>query len=263
MVSPFQAILDYDKSQGIPEGFINWTISQTGRDGAWARLERGELVCDTEFYSAWKSDLEDEKRWRQYFAIYISKQSTPGANRAPEEAAYNVPPLPSIDAEWLHNEMMTIARQLDPHMGPALKRLRQHADRSDGKLIIAALSNTSIFPRGHKLYDNTSTDGKASKRLEGIFDVFVSSAHIGMRKPDDEAYKYAITRVHEHAKTQNYEHDVRPEDIIFLDDIGANLKTAKKLGMRTIKVNLGHNDQAVKDLEAASGLNLTSDKARL
>lgn len=263
VVSPFQVILDYEKSKGIPQGFINWTISQAGREGAWARLERGELVCDQTFYSAWKADLTNEKRWREYYARHLAQQRKENKSHAPEEAAYNVPPVPDIDAEWLHNEMMSIARELDPYMGPALKKLRQYADKSDGKLILGALSNTCIFPPGHKLYDATTSDGKASQGLAGIFDIFISSAHIGMRKPDEEAYKYAIVRLHEFVKTKGYGDGVKPEDIIFLDDIGQNLKTAKNLGMQTIKVSLGHIDQAVKELEKVTGLDLTSDKARL
>lgn len=148
-------------------------------------------------------------------------------------------------------------------MGPALKKLRQYADQSNGKIVIAALSNTSIFPPGHKLYDPTSMDGKASKELEGIFDVFVSSAHVGMRKPDEDMYRYCLIRLREYVRTKGYGDDVKPEDILFLDDIGTNLRTAKKLGMRTIKVNLGRGDLAVKDLEKATGLDLSSDKARL
>ena len=148
-------------------------------------------------------------------------------------------------------------------MGPALKKLRQHADKSGGKLLLGALSNTSIFPPGHKLYDARSIDGKASKRLEGIFDVFVSSAHVGMRKPDEDIYRYAIVRLHEYVKTKGYGDGVKAEDIVFMDDIGTNLRTAKKLGMRTIKVNLGRADLAVKELEKATGLSLIDDKARL
>lgn len=159
--------------------------------------------------------------------------------------------------------MMSIARQLDPHMGPALKKLRQHADRSNGRLILGALSNTSIFPLGHKLYDGATKDGKASSALAGIFDVFISSAHIGMRKPHEEAYQYAITRLHEFVKTKDYRDGVRAEDITFLDDIGQNLRTARKLGMNTIKVNLGRADLAVKELEKITGFDLSSDNARL
>ena len=151
-------------------------------------------------------------------------------------------------------------------MGPALKKLRQYADQNPGKLIIGALSNTSIFPPGHKLYDPTSKDGKASKGLEGIFDVFVSSAHVGMRKPDEDIYRYCLIRLHEFVKTMGYGdgvQGVRAEDVVFIDDIGTNLRTARNLGMRTIKVNLGRADLAVKELEKVTGLDLSDGKARL
>ncbi|KAK5170510.1 uncharacterized protein LTR77_005098 [Saxophila tyrrhenica] len=263
VVSPFQAILDYEKANGIPLGFVNWTISQTNPNGAWQRLERGELLTDKQFFEEWKQDLKDEKRWRTYYAKYVAEQRKQQGGVEPGVADYGVPPLPEIDTEWLHVEMMRIARQLDPYMGPALKKLRQHADQSDGKLVLGALSNTSIFPPGHPLYDASSKDGKASKGLEGIFDVFVSSAHVGMRKPAPDIYQYAITRLHEFVKTQRATQNVRAENIVFVDDIGTNLKTAKSLGMRTIKVNLGRADLAVKELEKITGLDLSGDKARL
>lgn len=262
-MSPFQAILDYEKSKGIPLGYINWTISQTNPNGAWQKLERGEMVTDKTFYAAWKKDLSNEKRWREYYARDLAQKRKEEFSDAAEEAAYNAPPVPDIDTEWLHLEMMTIARELDPHMGPAIKKLRQHADNSGGKIIIGALSNTSIFPPGHPLYDRRTMDGKASKGLDGIFDVFISSAHVGMRKPAEDIYKYCIVRLHEYVKTKQYGDGVKPEDIVFLDDIGTNLKTAKKLGMRTIKVTLGSVDQAVKELEKVTGLELSGDKARL
>lgn len=263
VVSPFQAILDYEKDNGIPLGFINWTISQTNPNGAWQKLERGELLTNKQFSNEWKKDLENEKRWRTYYARYLAEQRKTKGGVEPGVAAYDVPPIPNIDAEWLHVEMMRIARQLDPYMGPALKRLRLYADKNPGKLVLGALSNTSIFPPGHPLYDASTTDGKASKGLDGIFDVFVSSAHVGMRKPDEEIYKYAITRLHEFVKTRDAQSGgVSAKDIVFIDDIGTNLRTARNLGMGTVKVSLGRADLAVKELEKITGLSL-SDQAKL
>lgn len=208
----------------------------------------------------------NEQRWRTYYARHLAEQRKEKLSDAAEETAYNVPPVPDIDTESLHNALMGMARDLDPHMGPALKKLRQYADQNKGKMVIGALSNTSIFPPGHKLYDPSRGDGKPSKGLDGIFDVFVSSAHVGMRKPDKNIYRYAITRLHEFVKTHQYGDGVsgvKPSDIVFIDDIGTNLRTARLLGMRTIKVNLGHVDQAVKELEQLTGLDLSSDRARL
>lgn len=169
---------------------------------------------------------------------------------------FNGPPVPDIDAEWLFWEMMRVAREPDPHMYPALKQLRQYADKHKGSLILAAMSNTSIFPDGHPLNEESETSGHADVKRQ--FDVFVSSAHVGMRKPAEDIYHYTIGRVSEFAVQKGYAaHGVRARDITFLDDIGSNLKTAKRIGMGTIKVDLGRTNEAVKELERRSGITLT------
>ena len=55
---------------------------------------------------------------------------------------------------------------------------------------------------------------------------------------------------------------VKAEDCVFLDDIGENLKTAKTMGMNTIKVVLGKTWRAVKELEQVTGLSLMDEKTR-
>ncbi|RMY29733.1 hypothetical protein D0866_08489 [Hortaea werneckii] len=263
VVSPFQAILDYEKSKGIPPGWVNYSISATNPNGAWQKIERGDILLDADFFREFKADLQDEKRWRTYYAKYLASKRQEKASDAAEEAAYQVPPVPDIEAEWLYWEMMRIARQPDPHMYPALKRLRQAADQSDGKLIIAALSNTSIFPPGHPFNDEKTPDGRQNRELKSLFDIFVSSAHVGMRKPDEDIYRYANTRVHEYVKTKYGGVGIRPEDITFQDDIGSNLRTARRLGMGTIKVQLGRADKAVDELERLTGLQLKDKRSRL
>lgn len=263
VVSPFQAILDYEKSRDIPLGWINFSIAASSPNGAWQKLERGEILLDSNFFRLFKADLSNEKRWREYYARSLSKSKSQRTGQANEEAAYQVPAVPDIDAEWLYWEMMSISREPDPHMWPALQRLRQAADKSKGKLILGALSNTSIFPPDHPFNDETTPEGKQNKALKSVFDIFVSSAHVGMRKPAEDIYKYAITRLHEHVKLNGYGMGVRPHDITFLDDIGGNLRTAKKLGMKTIKVELGRADKAVVELEKMTGLSLQDGKARL
>ncbi|KAF7197042.1 Acyl-CoA dehydrogenase family member 10 [Pseudocercospora fuligena] len=263
VVSPFQAILDYEKSKGIPLGYINYAISASSPDGAWAKIERGDILLDGGFFREFKADLSNERRWREYYARSLAKTRKESLGQAAEETAYQVPPIPDIDVEWLYWEMMRVAREPDPHMWPALQRLRKAADESKGKLILGALSNTSIFPPGHPFNDESTPEGRQNKELKSVFDIFVSSAHVGMRKPHEEIYRYAIVRLHEYVKLNNLGKGVRPQDITFLDDIGGNLRTAKKLGMNTIKVTLGRADLAVAELEKLTGLQLRDDKARL
>jgi putative hydrolase of the HAD superfamily len=52
---------------------------------------------------------------------------------------------------------------------------------------------------------------------------------------------------------------VDPKNCVYLDDLGVNLKPARAMGMTTIKVLSG--DQAIADLEAATGLSLRVDAA--
>jgi putative hydrolase of the HAD superfamily len=59
----------------------------------------------------------------------------------------------------------------------------------------------------------------------GYFDVVVESSRAGCRKPDPRFYTTACEML-----------GVDPGEAVFLDDLGVNLKPARAMGMRTIKV---------------------------
>ena len=58
-----------------------------------------------------------------------------------------------------------------------------------------------------------------------IFDHIIESSRVGLRKPDPKIYYMSCDAL-----------GVRPEECIYLDDLGINLKPARKIGMTTIKV---------------------------
>ncbi|KAJ5361406.1 hypothetical protein N7541_002250 [Penicillium brevicompactum] len=241
VVSPFQAILDYELAQNIPPGWVNFSISRTSPNGSWHKLERGDIEMNAEFFAGFNADLRNPDLWKQFHEQLQKKQGT-------SDAA--IPPLPTVDAEWLFWEMMRISRTPDRYMYPALKKLRE-----SGQFLMGALSNTVIFPEGHE-YNNT-TDVKKQ------FDFFISSAHTGLRKPDSKIYQVALQEMDSLAKQRGLP-GTNPNDIVFFDDIGENLKGAKAAGMRTVKVTLGKTEDAVKELEKLTGLQLLDDsKARL
>lgn len=96
------------------------------------------------------------------------------------------------------------------------------------------------------LTNNWSSDDQHQKMalLRPEFDVFIESAREGVRKPDPRIYELACERL-----------GCAPNEVVFLDDIGANLKPARQMGMATIKVV----DPAVAlgELEALLELRLT------
>ena len=51
--------------------------------------------------------------------------------------------------------------------------------------------------------------------------------------------------------------------MLFLDDIGENLKAGKARGFRTLKVHLGRAFEAVDELEEVTGLKLAGDHPRI
>lgn len=147
---------------------------------------------------------------------------------------------------------MAESRPFDPWMYPALLNLKK-----SGKYVLAALSNTVIFPEGHPY-----ASPPPEQDIRRLFDVFVSSAHVGLRKPDPRIYELALSRVNEVSKAQG-KGEVRADDVLFFDDIGENLKAGKKAGFRTFKVPLGRTFEAVDELERVTGLELAGSHPRV
>lgn len=76
-----------------------------------------------------------------------------------------------------------------------------------------------------------------------LFDVIVESSQVGYRKPDPHFYALALEML-----------EIEPDEAVFLDDLGINLKPARALGMHTIKVT--DPTEALADLEALVGFPL-------
>ncbi len=192
--SPLHAIANFETRHGIPSGRINRVVVDSGRDGAWSRLERGEMPM-REFYAAFELDCE----------------------------AAGV----MLSARVLMEEIGAAA-QPRPTMIRAVARIR------NGGLGTAALTNNWIG------------EDDAGAFLKPHFDVFVESSVIGLRKPDPRIYQHTCEAI-----------GVEPEEAIFLDDIGRNLKAARALGMTTIKVD--DPDEALGALGELIGIALLGD----
>lgn len=96
--------------------------------------------------------------------------------------------------------------------------------------------------------NNVARDEPAQRRTSGLdvhslFDVVVESAIVGVRKPEPRIYQIACEAL-----------GIEPREAVFLDDMGANLKGARALGMHTIKVD--HTTSAIDELEEALGIPL-------
>ena len=89
------------------------------------------------------------------------------------------------------------------------------------------------------------TSDKASQVAEimAMFDVVIESSKVGIRKPDPKIYQMTCEQM-----------SIAPEETIYLDDLGINLKPARALGMATIKVL--NVTQALAELEKLLSIEL-------
>ena len=126
-----------------------------------------------------------------------------------------------------------LSGDLRPRMVGALKECKRHFK-------IGCITNNVNSGQGPAM---VQTEERAAeiKVVMDLFDLIVESSKEGIRKPNPEIYRIAISRM-----------GVEAEHIVFLDDLGINLKPARELGMATIKV-LSEN-QAIKELEEITGL---------
>lgn len=122
-----------------------------------------------------------------------------------------------------------LSGEVRPEMVEALKIIKQH-------MKIGCITNNVNTGEGASMAKDPARAAVMDDVL-ALFDVVIESSKVGIRKPDPRIYQLACNEI-----------GVVPENVAFLDDLGINLKPARKLGMSTIKV-LSAN-QALNDLEA-------------
>ena len=125
--------------------------------------------------------------------------------------------------------------QLRPEMIKALKAIQ-------GNLVQACLTNNIVSPETTLSDENVSIAGK-NDEVMSLFDFVIASSEQNVRKPDPAFYHLALK-----------EAKVDPEEAVFLDDLGINLKPAKALGMHTIKVV--NSQDALKELNSLLFINI-------
>ena len=141
-------------------------------------------------------------------------------------------PQKAIDAKRMFAEM-AVASQPRPAMLEAIARIRARG------LKTAALTNNWAA-------EPSPTASSNAQDLKRHFDAFIESSVVGLRKPDPRIYELACERI-----------EVHPTEAAFLDDIGANLKPARAMGMTTLRVV--EPESTLRELEVVLGFPLRAE----
>jgi len=122
-----------------------------------------------------------------------------------------------------------------PEMVNALKAIKaQHQ--------IGCITNNVNTGQGPGMAKSSEKAAQVAE-IMALFDVVIESSKVGIRKPDPEIYRMTCEQM-----------SIQPEETIYLDDLGINLKPARALGMTTIKVL--NADQALDELETLLDMQL-------
>ena len=131
--------------------------------------------------------------------------------------------------------LQALSGDIRPQMVEALRRCR-------AEFRVACITNNMKSGEGPGMA-RSPEKAKAVGEIMTLFEHVVESSKLGLRKPDPQIYRHTCDLL-----------KVQPQSCIYLDDLGVNLKPARAMGMRTIKV--GDPDQAIIELEAMVGIPL-------
>jgi putative hydrolase of the HAD superfamily len=131
--------------------------------------------------------------------------------------------------------LQAISGDIRPQMVEALRRCR-------AAFKVACITNNMKAGEGPGMA-RSAEKAAAVAEIMTLFEHVVESSKLGFRKPDPRIYRHACDLL-----------GVAPQRCVYLDDLGVNLKPARAMGMRTIKV--GDPDVAIAELEAMVGIPL-------
>ena len=170
-----------------------------------------------------------DNAWAKFESSRISAREFNDAFLAETTAAGH--PIPGADVIPL------LGGTVRPNMVTVLKRCKE-----DFKVV--CLTNNANAGSGPGMAGSEERAAEMQAVMAN-FDLVIESSKEGIRKPDPKIYELACKRM-----------DVAAEEIVYLDDLGINLKPAKAIGMTTIKVV--SEMQAINDLAATLNIDFQS-----
>lgn len=184
-------IFDYGNVLDIPD---DWEVWNAHRDQLAARYGIGGLEL-------WRHIYQGEA-WQQVKRGKLDLQ----AFRAQALARFGI--IEQTAHTDFFNQFYHGRDRIHPDMLALIRELRSHYK-------LAILSNTDLIDMERWLIEDRGADG--------LFDLVVSSAQVGMAKPDREIYEYTIRKL-----------ELPAAETLFIDDLERNTLVAEEVGIPCI-----------------------------
>eukprot|EP01080_Neovahlkampfia_damariscottae_P007677 gene7677-12143_t len=195
--SPLQALINYEKKINIPQGTFNRAIKNNGTHGAFSLFE-SSLITYEEFCKQFEEEVKQE--------------------------------LNGVESKFKGEDFVNEIEKETQNIRKKLIEFIKEIKKENVK--VAVITNNWYSP-----FSNSEEYKKHWNEFQNLFDVFVESRVVKIRKPDKRIYELTLKKL----KVEN------PQNVVFLDDIGRNLKNASSLGIKTILVK--NEEQAIEELK--------------
>ena len=156
--SPLHAIARYERSIGLEHNTVNRHVAASAPDGAWHRMERGEIAMGPEFYRLFDAEF----------------------------AARGI----ELSSEQM---MAEVAEETEPRpvMLEAIERLK-----AAGLRVAALTNNWNVEDPEDPAYERPDSEPAFKRRdLHARFEIVIESAIEGVRKPDPRIYQITCERL--------------------------------------------------------------------
>ena len=212
--SPFEAFNRFEAAHDLPKDIIRSINAQNPETNAWAQLESNAISLDV------------------FDAQFTAEAQVLGYQLSGRQV------------------LALLRGDIRPEMVQALERIRQTLKIAcitnnvpSGKTVPSPNHPLEKQPEHQAEHKKTPRPTPSMQEVMAMFDLVIESSKLGIRKPDPRIYIHACECL-----------AIAPQEAIFLDDLGINLKPARQLGMSTIKVI--SPQQALSDLEQLLGIRL-------
>lgn len=180
--SPLHAIRDFEGAHGIIPGSVNEIVVATGPQGAWSRLERGELRLEA-FYRAFEADcagagirLDARTLMDAVSAATVPRPAMLGAIDRLRAGGFKVGALTN---NWVVDDvetgMGTLRDRFDVFVESAVEGLR----KPDPRIYHLACDRLGVAPPETVFLDDIGGNLKAAKEL-GMTTIKVSDPTVAL-----------------------------------------------------------------------------------
>lgn len=209
--SPFPLIERFERNHRLPIGSINATIKHYGQDGAFKKLERGEITLEG-FCVPFSTE------YSEFNSIVLSPEQVWGLARGLGGLDVTLKPF---------KEVVDLMSRLKK-AGIKVAIITNNFKFDDGKTVLPTEKLEDVDVVRLKIFYSFLIESFLSFSLPPSslsLSQFIQSCVEGISKPDPLIYERALEML-----------GTKGEETVFLDDIGSNLKAAANLGITTIKV---------------------------